>query len=54
MSWLAGPLVAIGCALFFSQLHEFLVDTPRLLEDRVGLAGLGLSMIFAGAALWAG
>ena len=54
MSWLAGPLVAIGGALFFSELYGFLIRPPRLHEDAIGLAALGLAMISAGVVLWAG
>ena len=48
------PLVAIGGALFFSELYGFLIRPPRLREDAIGLAALGLAMISAGVALWAG
>lgn len=52
MSWLAGPLAAIGCALFFSEIYGLLIrPPPRLREDAVGLAALGLAMIAAGVAL---
>ena len=54
MSRLAGPLAAIGGALFFSELYGFLIRPPRLREDAIGLAALGLAMFSAGIALWAG
>jgi hypothetical protein len=54
VSWLAGPLAAIGGALFFSELHVFLIRPPGLRKDAIGLAALGLAMISAGVALWAG
>ena len=53
MSWLAGPLAAVGLALFFSELYGFLIRPPRLREDAIGLALLGLSMFGAGVVLWA-
>jgi drug/metabolite transporter (DMT)-like permease len=54
VSWLAGSLAAIGGALFFSELYGFLIRPPRLREDAIGLAALGLAMFSAGIALWAG
>jgi peptidoglycan/LPS O-acetylase OafA/YrhL len=51
VSWLAGPLAAIGLALFFSELYGFLIRPPRLREDALGLAALGAAMCAAAMAM---